>query len=58
MYSCQFLVALENITELTEKPGSWLPKFSDVVVAEKTLIYYVPKCVEDFVTMVSMMMSK
>ncbi|XP_066913727.1 RAD50-interacting protein 1-like [Clytia hemisphaerica] len=51
-------LAMEVITDLIEKPNNWQPKFSDVVVIEKKLSFYVPKCVEEFVTMVSMMMNR
>jgi len=51
-------VALEVVSVLMEKQDAWLPKLSDMVVVEKNLSYYVPKCVEEFITLVSMMMGK
>jgi len=38
-----------------EDPDAWIPKFSDLATNDKNLIYYAPKCVEEFVTFVTLM---
>ena len=38
-----------------DDPDAWVPKFSELTCKDKNLIYYSPKCVDEFVTFLTLM---
>lgn len=55
------VVALESMSEMLSNDEAWFPAYADLQVGtdqNRNIVYYVPRCVVEFMTLLSLMTSK